>query len=274
MLVCFWCSPAATRKFNYATEGWGLTCPFIRGVVVATRAVVIRRIGQVLHHQSERSMLTDYSRTTQGSPLVRSWMEPRFAGDWFAEARCIKALNFNPEWWSSVPPPSPHLLPQARPVREILARRYTKTTSFLGDKTRPERDCVPRDERLRLVCRRLKDEHEITIKARQNTAWIWPRLKLNCILSHSCHYTLWNVELVLRQHEHTSRAGSGIMTRRGINKTIFPWIGVYVFYIHVDKKSCCPTNSNHCVRRVTRQVGTGWTFAAILILLLRYLWYM
>ena len=98
MLVCFWCSPPATRKFNYATEGWGLTCPFIRGVVVAVRAVVIRRIGQVLHHQSERSMLTDYSRTTQGSPLVRSWMEPRFTGDWFAEARCIKALNFNPEW--------------------------------------------------------------------------------------------------------------------------------------------------------------------------------
>ena len=84
MLVCFWCSPPATPKFNYATEGWGLTCPFIRGVVVATRAVVIRRIGQVLHHQSERSMLTDYSRTIQGNPLVLSWMEPRFAGDWFA----------------------------------------------------------------------------------------------------------------------------------------------------------------------------------------------
>ena len=147
-----------------------------------------------------------------------------------------------------------HITCYARSVWEILARRYkdtyTKTTSFLGDKIRPERGRVVRDERLRLVCRRLKDEREITIKARQNTAWIWPRLKLNCILSHSCHYTLWNVELVLRQHEHTSRAGSGIMTRRGINKTIFPWIGVYVFYIHVDKKSCCPTNSNHCVSRV------------------------
>ena len=67
-----------------------------------------------------------------------------------------------------------HLLPRARSVREILARRYkdtyTKTTRFLGDKIRPERGRVVRDERLRLVCRRLKDEHEITIKARQNTA--------------------------------------------------------------------------------------------------------